>query len=259
MKIALLIQYAGHDYYGWQAQEGLSTIEGCLTKAVSQIADETVTLTVAGRTDKGVHALGQVVHFQTQNRRTLDSWRMGINAKLPASIKVLQAFNVADHFNARYSALSRHYLYVINNHQVASAIFYNQTTWHYTPLNEHKMHQAAQLLVGEHDFTSFRDSQCQAKHAVRRMIKIGVTRKHNFVMVEVCANAFLHHMVRNIVGTLLPIGEGRLSVNHMANILKAQDRSQAGITAPANGLYLHSVQYTETDLKPQRSPPLLLL
>ena len=242
-KIALGVEYNGTHYFGWQRQEHLITLQSCLETALSRVADQPISVVCAGRTDTGVHAFGQVVHFESDALRSQDNWIMGCNAYLPNTMAIRWAKNVDDNFHARYSAISRSYDYVIYNHPHRSAIFQPTATWRHTSLDEITMQTAAGYLLGEHDFTSFRGINCQAKTAVRFIHELDVTRNQDFIFIKVKANAFLHHMVRNIVGTLMAIGESKQKPEWMKEVLLARDRKKAGITAPPNGLYLTAVEY----------------
>jgi tRNA pseudouridine38-40 synthase len=244
-RIALGIEYNGTGYYGWQCQENLTTLQGSLESALNVIANTPIAVICAGRTDAGVHAFGQVVHFDCDAPRSLDNWIMGGNTHLPDTIAIRWAKFVDDTFHARYSALTRSYRYVIYNHPIRSAIFgKNATGWH-QPLDEGAMQSAANYWLGEHDFTSFRSINCQAKTAVRFVHECSVQRENAFIIIKIKANAFLHHMVRNMAGVLLAIGEGKKSPPWSQEVLLARDRKKAGITAPPNGLYLTEVEYPE--------------
>ena len=243
MRIALGIEYDGSGYAGWQQQQGQPSIQAALEHALGFVANQPIKLTCAGRTDAGVHALSQVAHFDCAVERTVRNWVHGANSGLPNDICVRWAESVSDDFHARFSATARHYRYIIDNRPVRSALHYHRVTWHYAALDADRMHQAAQCLVGEHDFSAFRDSDCQSKTPMRNMMAINVKRDQHWVMIDITANAFLHHMVRNIVGVLLPIGEGKREPSWAAEVLASRDRTQAGVTAPAAGLYLTAVDY----------------
>lgn len=244
MRIVLGIEYNGSRYYGWQAQENLPTIQGCLETALSRVANEPITLFCAGRTDAGVHATGQIAHFDTQAERTSHAWIFGANTYLPDDIVLFSAFETTDHFHARHSALSRRYHYLIYNHPTPSALWASSAAfWRHSQLDELIMDRAAQALLGEHDFSSFRSSQCESKTPIREILAIHVRRKGRFVMLDIQANAFLHHMVRNIAGTLIRIGAGEYPPDYLRNILESKDRKQAFETASPSGLYLVEVRY----------------
>ncbi len=239
------VEYNGALFKGWQSQihhPGLS-VQAVLEKAISKIADHDVNIVCAGRTDAGVHASAQVIHFDSPSVRTEHGWKMGINTRLPDGVCVDWVKPVGDDFHARFSAVARRYRYFIMNKPVKPGLMHDQVTWWRRPLDASKMHVAAQALVGKHDFTSFRASDCQANHPSRTVLDISVKRFQSWVVIEVCANAFLYHMVRNIAGVLLPIGQGSKPVEWCEHVLKAQDRTQAGVTAPGGGLYFVDVEY----------------
>ena len=245
-RVALIFEYDGRAFHGWQFQKsGVRSVQAELSKAVAKVADHPVELVCAGRTDAGVHASFQVVHFDTPSIRNLRSWVMGINTALPEDIAVHWAGNGVDDFHARFSAIYRRYRYVIYNHPVRPGIQRGQVSWTFRPLDESKMNEAAQTLMGEHDFSSFQAAGCQSRSPVRYMERISVTRCGNFVVIDVQANAFLHHMVRNIAGALMAVGSGQQPVSWVADILQARDRRQAGVTAPPHGLYLVDVGYPD--------------
>lgn len=243
-RIALGIEYNGSQFNGYQLQSaGTRTVQGELEKALSRVADEPIRLTCAGRTDTGVHATGQVVHFDAPVARELKAWMLGGNTNLPRDISIHWVRQVSDDFSARFSAISRSYRYILYNRKVRSAVFQHNVSWSFEQLDSDAMNRAAQKLVGEHDFSAFRSSQCQAKHAVREMQAIAVKRKADYVILDIKANAFLHHMVRNIMGTLMVIGRGEQPVEWIQQVLQGKDRKKAGMTAPAAGLYLINVEY----------------
>lgn len=245
MKIALGIEYDGSQYFGWQRQQEVVSVQGQLERALSKIANEEIAVFCAGRTDAGVHATGQVVHFETQAIREDVAWTMGVNAHLPKNIAVRWAKPVPDDFHARFSATARRYRYVIYNHRYRPAILGAGVSHYHHPLDEHKMHNAAQYLLGENDFTSFRAAQCQSKTPWRNMQHITVSRQNHYLIVDIKANAFVHHMVRNIVGSLLEVGYGNKPENWLGELLQAKDRTLAAATAKAEGLYLVAVDYPE--------------
>ena len=242
-KIALGLEYDGTYYYGWQRQTEQVTIQGCLETALSKIENAPVSVICAGRTDAGVHALLQVVHFCSKANRTMDNWIRGGNANLPDNITIHWAKPVDETFHARFSAVSRRYCYLIYNHPIRSSLMRQYATRWYAPLDEHLMQTAANYLLGEHDFSSFRAINCQAKTTRRMIHHIDIKRNGNFITIDVKANAFLHHMVRNIVGTLLKVGEKSAPPEWAQEVLLARDRKQGGITAPPTGLYLTEIEY----------------
>lgn len=256
MRIALGIEYDGSPYSGWQIQDGTQTVQGCLEKALSKVANHPVRVVCAGRTDTGVHGMGQVVHFDTPSVRSDYSWVCGANANLPDSISVIWAREVNETFHARFGARRRHYRYVIFNRSVRSACLAKHVVWEYRRLDETRMIQAAEYLQGEHDFTSYRAQACQAKSPVRTLYQLDVTRDGAFVYLDLEANAFLHHMVRNIAGVLMTIGAGEKEPEWAREVLLHKDRALGGITAPPFGLYFMRVDYdAEYDLpQPQQAP-----
>jgi len=245
MRVALGIEYDGSGFFGWQRQADVVSVQAQLEIALSYVANEPIKVICAGRTDTGVHSTGQVVHFDTEAQRPMTAWTLGINANLPDSIAVRWAKEVDDSFHARYRATARRYRYIIYNHQLRPGILASGVSHYHGDIDETLMHQAAQLLVGEHDFTSFRALHCQANNPVRNVHQINVTRQGMYVMVDIQANAFLHHMVRNIVGSLLQIGLGNRAIEWITEVLALKDRKQAAATAKPNGLYLVDVTYPE--------------
>ncbi len=246
MRIALGIEYDGSQFCGWQMQShGIRTVQASVEKALSLVAAEPIQVICAGRTDTGVHAIDQVVHFETSSERPEKAWVLGVNTHLPDDVASVWARPVDDDFSARFTATARQYRYVILNRKARAAILRDKICWRHGELDERLMHQAAQALIGDQDFSSFRSSACQANHPRRVVHFINVHRKGDFIYIDIRANAFLHHMVRNIAGSLLMIGQKEKSVDWMAELLSAQDRTQAGPTAPAGGLYLVKVTYPE--------------
>lgn len=240
---ALALEYVGSHYHGWQFQNNVKSVQAAVEAALTQMAGHPVQVHCAGRTDRGVHATHQVIHFVTDTDREERAWVFGTNAHLPRDIKVIWAKQVPDNFHARFSATSRGYHYLIYNHPVRPTHFIEGITWCPYPLDIALMQQAANALIGTHDFSSFRDKECQAKHPVRTMEYIRITRSDRMIKIELKANAFLHHMVRNIVGTLLPIGQSFMAPETMLTVLDAKQRSKAGATASWQGLYLTEVNY----------------
>jgi len=252
-RIALGVEYTGARYRGWQRQEdGVPSVQGALEKALSKVADEPISLMCAGRTDAAVHASGQVVHFDTTVERPLKAWVMGGNANLPADISVTWAKVMPAHFHARFSAMARRYRYVIYNDQIRPAHQAEEVTWNHRPLDVSRMREAARALVGTHDFTSFRAVQCQAKSPVKTVHHLEVIEHGRFIVLDIRANAFLHHMVRNFAGVLMTIGAGERPVEWAAEVLAARDRRAGGVTAHPYGLYLVRVEYPEEFELPER-------
>ena len=249
MKYIACIEYDGTAYCGWQRLSHARSIQEEVEKALSSIANHPVEVTCAGRTDSGVHALGQIIHFETDAQRLLKAWVMGANTLLPDDISVIWAREAptvkGEPFNARFSAYLRRYRYIILNRRARPGLLSHKVGWVYEPLDADAMHLAAQTLLGEHDFSSFRASGCQARHAIREVNSIQVTRDGDYLYVDIAANAFLHHMVRNIVGSLIKIGKGDWPVAFMTELLDLKDRTKAGPTAPASGLYFVHVHYPE--------------
>ncbi|MBU0743869.1 MAG: tRNA pseudouridine(38-40) synthase TruA [Gammaproteobacteria bacterium] len=245
MRIALGIEYDGTNYCGWQRQPNVIAIQEKVEKALSKVADQPIAVVCAGRTDAGVHAVGQVVHFDTEAKRPDRAWILGANSNLPQDIRVLWARHVDPDFHARYSATSRHYRYIIYNNAVASALLRHRTMWCSALLDEKLMHEAAQVLLGEHDFSSFRGSGCQARSAVRRITQLDVSRNGCMINIDIRATAFLLHMVRNIVGVLIKVGTKERQPSWVNDVLQACDRSSAAKTVTAAGLYLVKVEYSD--------------
>ena len=243
MRIALGLEYDGSAFCGWQTQPGGCGVQDHLQQALRQFTQHECETVAAGRTDAGVHASAQVVHLDTQVEREPHSWVRGTNANLHPGARVLWATTVPDDFHARYSARARTYRYLLVNTPVAPAILRGKAGWHHRPLDVARMHEAAQVLVGEHDFTSFRDAECQAKSPVRTLSSITITRRDSLITFSVTANAFLHHMVRNIVGALVYVGDGRQPGDWTAKLLELRDRRQAAPTFMPDGLYLAAIAY----------------
>jgi len=243
MRIALGVEYDGSAYFGWQRQKTVTSVQAVLEKALSQVANEPITVQCAGRTDTGVHGTGQVVHFDTTAIRNDRGWTLGVNTLLPDDISIRWVKSVSDEFHARFSATNRRYRYIICNTPLRPAIMASGLSHYYQPLDESLMAQACQHFVGEHDFTSYRALHCQAHSPVREIKKLSIERQGQFIIVDIQANGFLHHMVRNIVGTLIKVGEGSLPTDEPVKILAQKDRALAPPMAKAGGLYLVEVDY----------------
>ncbi len=252
-RIALGVEYKGSRYSGWQRQaSGVLTVQETLEDALSKVADSPVSLMCAGRTDAGVHACGQVVHFDTQAQRSMKAWVMGANINLPHDISVSWAKVMPADFHARFKAIARRYRYVIYNDQIRPAHLNQEITWNHRPLDVERMALAAQYLVGTHDFSAFRAGQCQAKSPVKQLHHLRVTQHGKMIVIDVRANAFLHHMVRNIAGVLMTIGAGERPVEWAREVLESKVRRTGGVTAHPFGLYLVQVEYRDEFPLPER-------
>jgi tRNA pseudouridine38-40 synthase len=265
MRIALGVEYDGSPFFGWQSQTDGRTVQDTLQRALGQIAGDqiasdkiegdqnigdqeaagTVSVIAAGRTDTGVHALEQVVHFDTLAERPLSAWVRGVNALLPDSIAVRWAHPVPDEFHARFSAHGRSYRYLLVNRAVRPAIQAGKVGWYHAPLDLAAMHAAAQSLLGEHDFSAFRSVQCQARSPVKHLQRLDIRRQGEMLIFDLSANAFLHHMVRNIVGCLVYVGKGKYPPEWLAEVLNGRERSLAAPTFSPDGLYLRRITYDE--------------
>lgn len=251
MRIAMGIEYDGAAFCGWQEQANGITVQAVVEKALHKVATQPVKTYVAGRTDSGVHAVGQVVHFDTTVQRDENNWVFGCNSYLNKGVSVIWAKEVADSFDARRSALARHYRYVIYNRRQRSAILRQRTAWYPIKLDAELMQQAAFSLIGQHDFSSFRASGCQSRTPMRDMQQITIRRYGDFIIIDIIANAFLYNMVRNIVGVLIKVGIKKQPVSWVEEVLQARDRTIAGVTFPPHGLYLVAVTYPQQYQLPQ--------
>ena len=256
MKIAIGIEYDGSHFHGWQSQPSGNTVQDQLERALASVAGERVRLAAAGRTDTGVHALAQVAHFETTAARALSAWVRGANALLPHAIAVQWAAPVADDFHARYSAQSRTYHYVLYNHPVRPALLDGKVGWFHQGLDAAAMRAAAAYLAGEHDFSAFRSSQCQAKSPVRNLRACAIRQSGVHFKFEFTANGFLHHMVRNIVGCLIYVGKGKYPPVWLADVMASRDRRRAAPTFSPHGLYLAAVEYAPGWKLPTFAPKL---
>ncbi len=252
----MVVEYDGSVYNGWQLQAGseVVTVQSELEHALSVIADAPVRVACAGRTDTGVHATHQVIHFDTPAARPLRSWLLGTNVNLPSSVVVRGVHRVEHDFHARFSATARRYRYLILNSEVRSALLHQRVSWVRYPLEVEAMHEAAQSLLGEQDFSAFRAASCQSSTPWRCVDFVQVKTHGALVVLEIQANAFLHHMVRNITGALIAVGRGKLPVSGIASLLATKDRTLAPDTAPSEGLYLVGVSYPETLGLPAYAP-----
>lgn len=245
MRIAAILEYDGSNFSGWQRQSDARSIQQCVEEALSKVANEPITVTVAGRTDAGVHALAQVIHFDTDAVRDGHSWVRGAISNLPDDVALLWVGEVGADFHARFSATGRRYHYVVLNRPIRPTYLRGHVSWEYRPLDAAAMQQGANHLIGKHDFTSFRAAECQAKSPVRELRGLEVERHGEFVHIRVYANAFLQHMVRNIAGVLMDIGAGEQKPGWAKAVLDARDRTRGGVTAPPDGLYLTDIEYPE--------------
>lgn len=243
MRIALGVEYDGSAYYGWQSQPHGNTVQDVLQAALSGVAAQPVAVIAAGRTDTGVHALEQVVHFDTGVERPLSAWVRGTNALLPKNVSVLWAHAVPDEFHARFSAHGRSYRYVLLDRPVRPAIRHGKVGWFHLPLDVEAMRAAAAYLLGEHDFTAFRAAECQAKSPVKHLHRLDIRREGELIVFELAANAFLHHMVRNLVGSLVYVGKGKHSPEWVRDVLESRSRALAAPTFAPDGLYFCSAEY----------------
>lgn len=243
MRVALAVEYDGHAYCGWQRQPHSVSVQAAVEAALSQIANESITVHCSGRTDTGVHAHAQIIHFDTQVQREITAWTFGANSVLPRDISVHWAKVMPDDFHARFSADARSYRYTILNRPARPGLDANRLSWQRNPLDHEKMHAAAQCMLGEHDFSSFRSSECQANHPVRVMRKLRVQRMVDRVVIDLTANGFLHNMVRIIAGSLMAVGQGDKPVDWLAELLQVRDRTQAAMTASPKGLCFIQAHY----------------
>ncbi len=260
MRVAAVVEYDGSEFSGWQRQDDALSVQQVVEESLSRVADQDIRVVTAGRTDAGVHAGAQVIHFDTTAERTPHAWVRGTNTFLPGSVALRWAGVVADDFHARFSATGREYRYVILNRPVRPTYLLNRVTHEYRPLDITRMQAAACFLVGTHDFSSFRAMQCQARSPVRELRRLEIERRGEFVFLRVSANAFLHHMVRNLAGVLMTIGAGEREPEWAKQVLEARDRTVGGITAPPHGLYLSAIEYPAAfGIPPPDSAPLVEL
>lgn len=252
MRYALGIEYDGKNYCGWQRQNNAMTVQEKVEKALSKIANEPIEVVCAGRTDTGVNATNQVIHFDTTQIRKEVAWTLGVNTHLPSDIAVTWVKEVNEDFHARFRATARNYRYIIFNKPLRSAILsHGISHWHF-PLDEKLMQQGADFLIGKHDFTSFRTVHCQSHSAVRTILHCNISRHGDYIVVDIKANAFLHHMVRNVVGSLFRVGQAQEPPSWIQEVLIAKNRCLAGVTAPPEGLYFVDVDYPEEFALPKR-------
>jgi tRNA pseudouridine38-40 synthase len=258
-RIAIGLEYVGTGFAGWQTQEQVRTVQPCLERSLARIADHPVAVVCAGRTDAGVHALGQVAHFDTGAARSPRAWVLGVNGDLPADISITWARPVPRHFHARYSVSSRTYRYLILNRSARSALASGRAGVIHRPLEVERMRAAAVRLTGEHDFSAFRAAECQARSPVRRLYDLSMERSGDWIYIDLTANAFLHHMARNLVGLLIEIGRGDAEPEWATTVLEGRDRTKGAPTAPAEGLYLYRVNYPAAFGLPVPGEPALFI
>lgn len=252
-RIALGVEYDGSSFYGFQRQTtSTNTVQGHLERALTKVAVEEIRLVCAGRTDSGVHAHEQVIHFDTVSTRPTKAWVQGVNAHLPSTVRIHWAKNTGCQFHARFAARSRTYRYVLYSNPVAPALLSSQVTWTPHTIDIDRLRSAAKAFEGEHDFTAFRASNCQAKTAVRTIEYFDVYESSSFIVIEVKANAFLQHMVRNMVGSLIEIARARQPVHWIKSLLESKDRGLAAATAPSAGLYFIKADYAQEHDLPSR-------
>lgn len=256
MRIVLGLEYDGSQFLGWQRQKSGITIQSVVEDALTRVADHPVSVVCAGRTDTAVHASYQVIHFDTHNLRSAHSWVLGTNSNMPPTVSVLWAQPIDESFHARFSATARSYRYIILNRKSKPALFGRRVTWCSRPLNVERMQQASIALLGQHDFTSYRALHCQAKSPMRIIHSLSIKRHGDFIYLDIRADGFLYHMVRNIAGVLMAIAQGDKPVAWADEVLQKLDRTQGGMTAPPYGLYLTKVEYPEEfHLPPAQSLP----
>ena len=253
MRIAIGLEYNGMGFCGWQSQPAGCGVQDALAMAIATVAGEPIQVHAAGRTDTGVHAAFQVAHFDTNAIRPISAWVRGVNSHLPAGVAVLWAREVGEDFHARFAAIERGYRYVLLNHPVRPGLNHGLVGWHYRPLDEAAMNQAASYLLGEHDFSAFRAAECQAKSPIKILHRAAVTRRGVFLLCDFRANAFLHHMIRNIMGGLVLVGSGQRPPESLAEVLQARDRTRAAPTFDAAGLYLSYIRYPSHFALPETS------
>lgn len=259
MRVALGLEYDGAEFCGWQSQPSGKTVQDTLERTLQVMAGHELRTFAAGRTDAGVHALSQIVHFDTSTVRPMQAWVRGVNANLPVSVRVIWACEVDPAFHARFDAERRSYQYLLINQPVAPALLNKRAGWFHLPLDIRQMQQAAKYLLGEHDFSAFRAAECQAKSPVKHMYRAEIRQAQGALLFDFCANAFLHHQVRNMVGALIYIGKGKYPAEHMQVLLGGRDRTQSPPTFSPDGLYLTGVYYDPKWGLPETERSLTLL
>ncbi len=242
-RYAACIEYCGMRYAGWQRQKHAPTVQEAVERAIGRVADHPVTVIAAGRTDSGVHGIGQVLHFDTPNRREAVSWLRGVNTWLPDDISLIWTRPVGDEFHARFGAIERRYRYVICNREVSPSYLHGRVTWFRWPLDIERMRAAATSLLGRHDFSAYRAAGCQSKNPVKDLRRLEIDQCGQWIWFDVAADGFLHHMVRNLVGVLVAIGQGEAPVSRAREVLDSRDRREGGVTFPPDGLYFAAVDY----------------
>lgn len=255
MRIAVGVEYKGTHFHGWQAQQGVRTVQQCLEQALARVADHPLRVVTAGRTDTGVHATGQVAHFDTDSIRPEYSWLRGVNSNLPSDVRVTWVRHVDDAFHARFAALERSYRYVLYTSPSRPAILNRLCSWNYYSLDVNRLREAAAHLPGEKDFSAFRAAGCQAHSPVRTVNRVSLEQSGPWTWMDITADAFLQHMVRNIVGSLIEVGRGERAPEWIAELIRGGNRASAGMTAPPDGLYLSEVRYPEHFGLPGPVPP----
>ncbi len=245
MRLALALEYDGSKYCGWQSQSNGRAVQDAVEKALSAMAGHSVRVACAGRTDAGVHAINQVIHFDTETQRPDTAWVRGVNALLPESVAILWVMQVSEEFHARFSATRRRYRYLLLNHPQRPALFSQYVGWFHQTLDINAMRACAKHLVGEHDFSAFRAAECQAKSPIKTLYQLEIRKEGDLVELEFVANGYLHHMVRNIVGSLVYVGKGKYPVNWIESLLVSKDRALCAPTFSATGLYLQEISYDD--------------
>ncbi|MDP2830033.1 MAG: tRNA pseudouridine(38-40) synthase TruA [Sulfuricellaceae bacterium] len=258
MRIVLQLEYNGAHFCGWQSQSDRCGVQDALEAALSIVAGEPIRVHAAGRTDAGVHAFAQIVHFDTRACRPTQAWIRGTNAHLNEHVSVLWANEIEDDFHARFSALERQYRYLLLNHSVRPGLNAGRVSWFHAPLDVARMQEGARLLQGEHDFSAFRAAECQAHSPIRNLRTIQVARESGMIVFDLAANGFLHHMVRNIVGSLVYVGKGKHPPDWIGTLLASRDRKLAAPTFSADGLYFSGVRYDERWKIPETGREILL-
>ncbi len=243
IRLAACVEYCGRNYCGWQRQTHSASVQQQVEQAISKVANQPITVLNAGRTDSGVHGIGQIIHFNTASERTSNEWLRGVNTLLPNDISLIWTHPVGDDFHARFSAKRRRYRYVILNRQVNPSYLHGLVTWHYGALDFLLMQQAAKDLIGRHDFSAYRAARCQSKNPIKHVYELTLEQSGAWIWIDIVADGFLHHMVRNIVGVLLRIGERLEPADWAQQVLQSRDRKIAAITAAADGLYFVAVEY----------------